>query len=71
MTRSSFPKHLRAKQPYSNYMSACGSPYSVGLCLPWRSIKRVECKNCPKLIERGVETAYFRPQKEIKQCASS
>jgi hypothetical protein len=33
-----------------------------GVTLQWRSIKRVECKNCLQLIERGVETRYFKPR---------
>jgi hypothetical protein len=58
MNKSRFPFHLRSYQSIS--LSACGN--SDGVNLQWRSIKRVECKNCLKLIERNVETRYFKPQ---------
>ncbi len=57
MTRSKFPFHLRSFQ--SKEVSACGN-YS-GVSLSRMSIKRVDCKNCLKIIANNVETRYFKP----------
>jgi hypothetical protein len=52
--------HLQSKR--GTHMTACGLPrYGY----PWRSIKRVDCKNCLKLIGANAESAYFKP-KEVK-----
>lgn len=61
MSRSQFPFHLRSY--LGMFLSACGNVSGVNL--QWRSIKRVECKNCLKLIERGVETQYFKPRPKL------
>jgi RNase P subunit RPR2 len=61
VSRSRFPFHLRSSD--SKSVSACGNLSGVNL-LP-RSIKRVTCKNCLKIIERGAETAYFKPSKRV------
>lgn len=58
MPKSRFPFHLKSSK-YEGF-SACGNVQ--GVSLPWRSVKRVECKNCLKLIEAGVETKYFKPR---------
>ena len=50
--------HLRSYQ--GTFIAACGN--SGGVNLQWRSVKRVDCKNCLKLIENNIETRYFKPR---------
>jgi hypothetical protein len=57
MSRSSFPFHLQSH--LGKFFSACGN--ANGVTLGWRSIKRVECKNCLKIIAANKETKYFKP----------
>jgi len=59
MSKPNYPYHLRSWMGI--FVSACGN--SNGVIVQWRSIKRVECKNCLKIIANGVETKYFRPRK--------
>jgi len=62
MTRPRYPFHLQSR--YGKSVSACGNVGAVTLSR--RSIKRVDCLNCLKIIERNVETKYYKPREVIK-----
>lgn len=59
MTHSKYPLHLRSD--WDSHFAACGNFSRYGTHLQFRSIKRVECKNCLKIIAANVETQHFKP----------
>jgi len=60
MSAPCYQKHLLSNK--DRLYSACGV-YRVP-CVAWKSRKQVTCKNCMSLIERNVETVFYRRRRK-------